>query len=148
RLDRDHRVAAVSAADRLVRWTRWAMLANHALAVLLFGWLATVRRAVGDVVLLDELLAILPPVIGAVGTWWAYYPIERSVRQAMLIRQLDEGRTVFPVPSRARYVFTQARINLLFVLVPLLAIVTLAEVIDWALGGIAPWIAEAGTLVS
>ncbi len=148
RLDRDHRVAAVAAADRIVRWARWSMLANHALAVLLFGWLGVVRRAVGDVIGIDEALAILPPVAGALGTWWVHYPIERRVRQAILIRQLDEGRTVFPMPSCARYVLTQARINLLFVLVPILMIVTLAEIIDRAAGDQAPWIVETSTFAA
>lgn len=148
RLDRDHRVAAVAAADRIVRWARWAMLANHAAAVLLFGWLHAVRRAVGDLILLDEAVAILPPVIGAIGTWWVYYPIERRVRQAILVRQLDQGRTVFPLPSCGRYVLTQARINLLFVLAPILAIVTLAEIIERTAAGSAPWVVEASTFVA
>jgi Zn-dependent protease with chaperone function len=121
---------AILAADRLARWARWLLLAHFAVLVLVFGWLDTVRAAVGDGVLVDEFVAMLPPLAGVVGTWWAYYPIERRVRDAVLLRQLDTGRAVFPTPTRWEYVLTQLRLHLLFLLVPILLIIALAELID------------------
>jgi STE24 endopeptidase len=125
---------AVLAADRLARWARWLLLAHFAVVVLVYGWLDAVRAVVGDGVLVDEFVAMLPPLVGVVGTWWAYYPIERRVREAVLLRQLDAGRAIFPTPTRAAYVLTQMRLHLLFLLVPILLIVTLAELIDLAAG--------------
>ena len=55
---------AVLAADRLARWARWLLLAHFAVLVLVFGWLDTVRSVVGDGVLVDEFVAILPPLAG------------------------------------------------------------------------------------
>jgi Zn-dependent protease with chaperone function len=114
----------VLAAERLARWARWLLLAHFAAVVLVFGWLDTVRGAVGDVVLADELVAMLPPLVGLAGTWWAYYPIERRVRDAVLLRQLDLGRAIFPTPSRGQYVLTQLRLHVLFLLVPILLIIS------------------------
>jgi hypothetical protein len=123
---------AVLTADRLARWARWLLLAHFAVLVLVFGWLDTVRAAVGDGVLVDEFVAMLPPLAGVVGTWWAYYPIERRVRDAVLLRQLDTGRAVFPTPTRWEFVLAQLRLHLLFLLVPILLIIALAELIDLA----------------
>jgi Zn-dependent protease with chaperone function len=141
---------AVLWAEHLVRAARWLVLLNHAAAVLVFGWLATVRGVVGDRILVDELLTILPPVLGLLGTWWLYYPIERRVRESILIRRLDQGRAVHPTPTRAQYVLAQARLHLLFLLVPILIILTLAESIDaaasaWSGGLWNAWVADVAT---
>ncbi|MHC4128757.1 MAG: M48 family metallopeptidase [Planctomycetota bacterium] len=138
---------AILAADRLARWARWLLLAHFAVLVLVFGWLEKVRAVVGDGVLVDEFVAMLPPLVGVVGTWWAYYPIERRVREAVLLRQLDTGRAIFPTPTRWGYVWTQVRLHLLFLLVPILLIVALAELIDLAAGQWA-WPAVAADVVT
>ncbi|MHC4414758.1 MAG: M48 family metallopeptidase [Planctomycetota bacterium] len=130
---------AISGADRLVRGARWLLLGLHAVAVLAFGWLGVVREAVGDRIIIDELLTIAPPLAGVLGTWWVYYPIDRRVREAVLVRRLDLGRAIFPPPARGRYVLAQARLHLLFLLVPILMILTAAEVIEMA---VAPWQAQ------
>ena len=144
---------AIASADRLVRWARWLLLANHAAVVLAVGWLASVRGVVGDGVLLDEVIAIAPPIVGVVGTWWVYYPIERRVREAVMLRELDRGRVLFPPPTRGRYVLAQVRLHLLFLLVPILMILGSAELIDLF---ILPWegsawsalVSDGGTLAA
>jgi Zn-dependent protease with chaperone function len=141
------RTPAAAAADRLARWARWLLLGHFAVVVLVFGWLETVRGVVGDLVVADELVAMLPPLVGVVGTWWAYYPIERRVRDAVLLRQLDTGRAIFPAPTRGAYVLTQVRLHLLFLLVPILLIIALAELIDLAAGRW-DWPVAAGNVVT
>ena len=136
RLARGDTPGAVLAAERLVRGARWLLLVNHGVAVLVFGWLGTVRGAVGNLILVDEILTIAPALLGYLGTWWAYYPIERRIRDAVLLRRLDLGQPIYPAPSRSRYVLLHVRMHLLLLLVPLLAILTLSEIIDLAL---APW---------
>ncbi len=143
----------IMAAERIVRYSRWLILAHYAVAVLLFGWLSAVRAAVGDLILADELITILPPLLGVLGTWWIYYPIERRLREAILIRQLDQGDPIYPIPTRGVYVLLQARLHLLLLLVPVLLILAAAEVIDravvaWAAPLWAPWLRSGGTLVA
>ncbi len=136
RLARGDTPRAVLVAERLAHGARWLILVNHAVAVLVFGWLGTVRNAMGDLILLDELVTIGPPLLGYLGTWWAYYPIERRIRDAVLLRRLDLGQPVYAAPSRGRYVLMQVRLHLLLLLVPLMVILTLSEIINLSL---APW---------
>lgn len=125
-------------------------LACLALGVAMGGFDLWVRRIVGDAVLIDDLLIIAPVLWVLVAGWWSAYPIERRLREAMLLRHLDGGQTVHPLPSRARFVLMQVRHGLLLVLVPLMLVLTLTDVLErlpaW-LGGrerssAAAWVAE------
>lgn len=129
RLDRTGATHLILLAERLVRSARWLMLGAHAAAVLALGWLAALRSVTGDLILVDELLAILPPAVGVVGTYWVIHPIERRMREALLVRRLDEGKPVHQMPGRWRFVWAQSRVGLLMVLVPILLIVAIAETI-------------------
>jgi STE24 endopeptidase len=128
-IDRIGRTRAIQTAERAARHCRWAILLVHVLAVLGFGWLDAVRSVIGNPILIDEIITLLPAVLGVLGTWWIFYPIERRIREALLIRRLDLGQPIHPMPSRWRYVWEQARTGLLLLLVPLLLILGLAETI-------------------
>ena len=150
RLARGQAAHLVIAADRLMNLARWLMLADYAAAVLLAGWLRTVRVAVGDLVLVDELITILPPVLGAAALWWVHYPIERTLREALLMRRLDLGKPVYSIPGRWRYVFRQLRLHILLLLVPVLLILAAAETIRLLLerlpdGKLPEWLADGAT---
>ncbi len=134
RLDRRRDPTAVVTAARIVQVARAALLVHFGFVVLWLGWLETVRSLTGDLIAVDEIIAMLPTIAGVAATWWLFYPLERRVREALLIRQLDEGRPVFGLPDRGVWVLTQLRTHLLFLLVPMLLIFTLAEVIDAAMG--------------
>ncbi len=82
------------------------------------GWLGMVRAGVGDLILLDEIVALLPTLGVAMIDWWLEYPIDRRFREAVLIRHLDEGRAVIPIWSRSQFVAQQARHQLALGLVP------------------------------
>lgn len=134
-------------AERLAVVARTLLLVNLAVAVLVLGWLGAVRSSLRwlssadqpDPILIDELIVILPTLLGLMGVWWAYYPIERRLREAVLLRRLDEGQPVFALPGRWRYVMVQLRVQILLMLVPLLLILTLAETITKVLE---PWRGE------
>ncbi|MHC5022522.1 MAG: M48 family metallopeptidase [Planctomycetota bacterium] len=128
-LDRGRGAAAIIAADRAARLARALILLNHAAALLAFDWLGVVRSWTGDLVLVDETVALLPALGGVMGLWWLHYPLDRRVREALLIRRLDLGRPVYPMPPRGTYVLLQLRLHMLLLLVPLLLIIALAEVI-------------------
>jgi Zn-dependent protease with chaperone function len=119
-------------ADRLGRAARTLIIIIHLASVLVFGWLGTVRSIVGDPILLDEIITLSPAILGVIGTWWAYYPIDRRLHEAILIRQLDEGQPVYPTLSRSAFVLMQTRLHLLLVLAPVLLIAGCTEVIGQA----------------
>ena len=130
RLEARQQPSAVMAAQRIVRLTRWLLLVHFVAMVLLLGWLETVRSAVGNLVAIDEVLAILPTIGGLALTWWLFYPVERRVRDALLMRCLDEGSSVFPLPERGTWVLTQLRTHVLFLLAPIMLILVSVEAID------------------
>jgi Zn-dependent protease with chaperone function len=117
-------------AERIVRSLRWAALLNHAVAVLLLGWLDAVRHWLGDVVALDELVAILPPVAALLGSWWIFHPVERRMREELDIRRLSRAQPVYAMPTRGQYVMLQARLHLFLMLVPILLILAVSETIE------------------
>jgi len=54
-----------------------------------------------------------------IATIFAAYPVERRIREALLIRQLDGGRTVPSAETRLAWVIAQLRVSVLPLLVPL-----------------------------
>jgi len=141
RLDRTGAAWAVRRADSAVLGSRVAAVVVHAFAVLGLGWLDVVRGAIGDLlvtigwasqdvartqagdlVLVDELLTVAPVLAVFVLGWWAMYPIDRRLREAVLLRELDEGRAVRPMPGRGAYVLNAGRHQAALVLVPIVFI--------------------------
>lgn len=153
RLSRGGTFRSIANAERTVRYGRGLLLLNHAAAVLCFGWLDAVRSLVGDLILIDELITIAPPLIGAVGLWWVYYPIERRLRDSLLVRRLDLGKPVYAMPTRAQYVSQQLRTGMLILLVPVVLILGIGETIQfaamrWADAQSAMMIANGATLLA
>ena len=153
RLDARRDPTAIVTAARILGVARALLLLHFGFVVLWLGWLETIRSLTGDLVAVDEIIAMLPTIIGVAASWWLFYPLERRVREALLMRQLDEGRPVFGLPDRGVWVVTQLRVHLFFLLVPMLLILTLAEVIDAAMRMLDeyPWAAsmgEVGTLLA
>ncbi|MCW5754254.1 MAG: M48 family metalloprotease [Phycisphaeraceae bacterium] len=130
RLDRTGSYRAVLRAERAAAWARIGSTAVFVAGVMFSGWLTAVRGVVGDLVLVDEALAILPLVGVFCLTWWSLYPIERRLREAVLLRDLDSGSVVFAFVSRAQYVLNAVRHQLLIVLAPLLLIMGWVELVD------------------
>lgn len=132
-LDRDGSIKRVRRVERAAAIARWSLLAAHAAAVLAFGLLAQIRAfaadrlAVHNPVALDELVALVPLVLGFTAVEFVIYPVERRLRDALLIRSLDEGRPVHPYPPRARFVWLWSRHHILFILIPLAILLAWSE---------------------
>ncbi|TVQ31935.1 MAG: hypothetical protein EA376_08085 [Phycisphaeraceae bacterium] len=144
-IDRTGSVRLVNAGERIVLLSQILATAVHAVAVLALGWLDAVRAVTGNLVLVDEAIAILPPLLVFVAGWWSFYPIERRLREAMLLRTLDRGEPVHPIPTRWAYVCDQARHKALIILAPLALILAWHEIVvtgAGALAGRAPWLAD------
>ena len=153
RLDGRRDPTAIVTAARIVWVARVALLLHFGFVVLWLGWLETIRALTGDLIAVDEIIAMGPIIAGVAATWWLFYPLERRVREALLIRQLDEGRPVFALPDSGVWVLTQLRTHLFFLLVPMLLILTLAEVIDAAMRALdeyawAASLGEVGTVLA
>lgn len=146
-LDRTGRIRAAWRAERWLTVSRVAAALWHAFAVLGLGWLDAVRRWTGDLVVIDELAAVLP--VGLVLTlgWWSIYPIHRRLREAVLVRELDEGRPVYPILSRAKFVWSNVRHHLAMVGVPVAVLAAWSEAVERGMGWLAAtrWAQELAT---
>ncbi len=80
-----------------------------------------------DVVLLDELALMLPTLTLIVVGWWAYYPIDRRIREVSILRRADLGLPLYPLWSRSQYVVTQLRNQAGLILGPLLMLMAWSE---------------------
>ena len=117
-------------SDRILLMSRCAALVVHACAILLLGWHDIVQRGLGDLILVDEFVAVLPLVLALLGGWWSMYPVERRIREAMLLRDLEFGRMVRPIPGRTAHVVSTARHHAALVFVPIMIILAWREVIE------------------
>ena len=113
-------------AARAVRALDWAGGGFRLIALGLYGMdlalgaLLLARHAVGDGVLIDELLVLLPTLLLYAWGWWAYYPVERRIREAALIGRLDSGLPVYPIWTRPQYLLAQVRHQMALILTPAL----------------------------
>jgi STE24 endopeptidase len=132
-MDRRGSLRAVAHAERALAASRLAAALTHVLAVFTLGWVEQVRAMVGDLVMVDELLAITPALLTIAAGWWSFYPIEQRLRNAVWIRVLEDGHPAYPTPSRWQFVWSNVRHQMLFVLVPIAMIGAWTESWDWLL---------------
>ena len=126
------RLGQPGAARRVRRLERFNTL--YLVAILLWlaaaiaaGWLETIRGVLGDGVWIDEAVATLPALALLFVQWWAYYPVDRRLRESALIRRLDAGGPVYALPSRGRYLLHQCRHHLALVLGPIWPLLAWSE---------------------
>lgn len=114
-----------------VRWLRRLRRLQPALLGLLLlsfvtdlsaGLLLAVRGVMGDWVLVDEAIVLAPTLAVVVWMWWAYYPIDRHVRESPTIRLLDDGQPVPPIWTRGQYLLNKLWHEVALVLLPMLAL--------------------------
>lgn len=129
-LDRTGDGRLLGVADVLMTLSRAAVLGVFTGSVIVAGWLDAVRSLVGDPPGLDELIALLPPVGVLAWLWWAFAPIDRRVRDAGLLRRLDEGEPIDRPPTRGEFVWDHMRHSVLIVLVPILLLISWSELIE------------------
>ncbi len=122
---------------RLVDWTHRLMLAVRisafsflAFSVFVLHWDAWVRSRMGERVLLDELAIALPVLAIITSTWWSIAPIERRLRDALLIRDIERGNPISPIISSHAWVWSQLRHQVLLLLIPIALLLTWSEACD------------------
>lgn len=104
---------------------------------------------VRDLVLVEELILMFPPLAMLIWGWWVYYPIDRRLREAVLMRHVDEGRPIYPIWSRKQFVVNQLRHQLALMLVPLLLMMAWMESLNLFLPGdpLGAWLQFPGILI-
>lgn len=96
---------------------------------LAIGGLRTLRIPLQHTVLIDELLVMLPTLLTVIASWAMYYPVDRRLREAVIMRDADAGKPVYPLLSRGGYVTIQLRHQFGLVLLPLLMVLCWYETI-------------------
>ena len=129
RLDRTGRLGVLRWVDTTLLVARLSATVVFWIGVLVLGWFDAVRSAMGDWVLLDEVVAIGPLVLVFVLLWWSQYPIDRRLREAVLMRELDRGAPIHAPPTRWGYVWMAMSHQALLVLVPIALIVAWGELV-------------------
>ncbi|QYU68019.1 M48 family metalloprotease [Leptolyngbya sp. 15MV] len=61
--------------------------------------------------------------------WWSFARVERRLREAAIVRELDSGGPFHPIPTRWGYTLTSARHQLGLTVVPILAIAGWTELV-------------------
>jgi STE24 endopeptidase len=138
-LDRAGRARAASTAELLVLFARIASVLYFVLCVLSFGWVEVVRLTLSDLTLgflnsvgVDELLAALPGLASIALGWWILHPIDARLREALLLRQLDEGKPVYAQPTRWQSTWLACRHHLGIIVIPVALIIMWGDAVESA----------------
>ncbi|MHC4975856.1 MAG: M48 family metalloprotease [Planctomycetota bacterium] len=106
-----------------VRWTQRTGatlgLVSYLMGVFVYGWLVWVRGIVGDLVVLDEALAVAPALCVVICGWFSSARMEQVLRDAMVIRRVDAGQEIHPPLSRVGILIDRIRHRAMFVLLPI-----------------------------
>ncbi|MEQ9617324.1 MAG: M48 family metallopeptidase [Phycisphaerales bacterium] len=128
-IDATGRAVFVGVAQRMLRLARWMIVAAHLAGVFVFGTLDAARALVSDLVLVDEILAVLPALVAITLGWMVYFSVERRIREAEVLRLLDRGSPVRHAPGAIGYVSDQFRHQVLIVMLPVLGIIGWRELV-------------------
>ena len=128
------RLVGPAAGRRLARLERLGLLYRTAIVALCLhdvaiGALQALRVHLGDWILLNELLLLSLPIAMLMWSWWCYYPIDRRLRDAQLLRRLDEGLPVHAVWTRGQFVVAQLRFQVVLAFMPLLLLLALSQIV-------------------
>ena len=112
----------------------------------LLGWGALVHpfeRYWAPFQLPGLLLGTFPAFLAWTGLWWSQYPAEHALREHNLLDQLETGLPVYAPPTFREYFFANLRLQVLFTIVPVLAIVFLRDLLAVALRPLAgTWVSD------
>ncbi|MBL8886574.1 MAG: M48 family metalloprotease [Phycisphaerales bacterium] len=132
RLDRTGRSRNIALAERLLSFGRAVVVGIHAYAIIELGWIQTARQLSNNLPVLRELVTALPPLVAFVILYWAYAPIQRRIREALLWRHLHQGVPLLPDRSRGALVWEHIRHSILLGLIPLLMLTAWRHIGEYA----------------
>lgn len=108
------------------------VLGAFALQLTVGSWarVVTVDWQLQHWILADEILLLLPFIVMISLHWYCLYPVNRFVREHLVVEHLAEGLPARPVWSRRQYLLFQLRHGLLIILVPLLLIFAFKDAVE------------------
>lgn len=140
-MDRGSRFA-IHRADRILLASRFVALVLFIAACVGLDWIRAVREGLGslvsgpgslaergDLIAIDEVLALLPMLLFLAAGWWSFQPLDRRLRDAAWMRMLDEGRPVYAPPTRIQFVWSAMRHQVFLILLPLMLITAWQEAV-------------------
>lgn len=132
-LDRGAPFRAANRAEWALEAARLLGGACYAAAVLVLGWPEVVRGAVGNLLLVDELLIAAPLLAFLVLGWVSIWSVDRRVREATVLGLVDAGKDAPPPLGAGAFVLMSTRHHLLLVVVPIAMVMAWTEGVDHAL---------------
>lgn len=117
------------------------LAAGHGALLLTTDWLPLgyALPVVGRWVLVPGLIALVPFLLSVLLVWMALYPADRAVRQIALEVYLFRGKPLRPVWPLVAYLTYNLRHQVLFILIPMLLILTAHDIIVLYQQPIARW---------
>ncbi|MEM1185436.1 MAG: M48 family metalloprotease [Planctomycetota bacterium] len=154
RLERSGSPALVRGAQRWVAGARALIIGIHVAAIFVLGWTELVRRFIGNLPLLDELVIAAPALFALVGTVAIWHPIELRIREAGVLAQLDRGGAIYPPPALGQHVEYAVRYHVGTLAAPLCLLIASSECVSWlgawasgpAGSALPGWVREPSTL--
>ena len=132
RFDRTGSAHAGRSVFRIASLSKLALSLHWAACMLWLDWLGVVRSAVGgNLILIDEALAVLPFLLGLFLLYGVPYGIQQRFREASLTRWLDMGEPVPAAESFGSYLWGAIRHRAGIILFPVVVLTTSAELIDF-----------------
>lgn len=110
----------------------WILLTTHFIALFAFGFLSAIRYVVGNLILLDELAALMPTLICLMIVWDTQYPLSRAVRFSEARHALDPEAAASQIWTRGQFLLANIRLHLVLLLLPILILLTWSETLDYA----------------
>jgi hypothetical protein len=118
---------------RILSMARLVVPAWFAVGVCVLGWKEFVFGVMGHglhgwpVELPYTIVGTLPAFGAWMGLWWSQYPAERALREQNLLVQLDNDLPVHAPPGFWGYFSSNLRLQILFTIVPVMAIMLLRD---------------------
>src|SRR5688572_11863411 len=115
---------------------RFMVPAWFAVGLFVLGWGAFVHQFANTWApfqLPGLLIGTSPAFLVWTGLWWSQYPAEHALREHNLLDQLESGLPVYAPPTFREYFTANLRLQVLFTIVPVLAIIFLRDVLAVAL---------------
>jgi len=136
-MDRTGRARLAMTAETLVLLARLGATAYFFIAVALLGWIDAVRAALDALGVgfltgfgVDELIGASPALVSIAAGWLLLHPIDRRMREALILRDLDEGRDVYALPRRWQATWMACRHHLGIIVIPVALIIIWGESVE------------------
>lgn len=89
-------------------------------------------RALGSLTAPQSIVGTLPAFLAWAGLWWSQYPADRALREQNLLLQLEQDIPIHSPPRFWSYFASNLRLQLLFILAPIVALMLLRDFIAFA----------------